>query len=205
MTDPSPMEGDLPQISLQALRQNDQAAWHAAYPRLLGAAWRAVQQKWPTATLSEREELACAILTKHVITPLIEQEEGLAAQQTASFRRMQSFSDLLSMTIHICKLRTIDHIRRSVTEARAKEHLAKEQATVETSAVPHFGWSWEGLDQLIDQLKPPKPELVRDRFVLGLTVPEIAEKRTMPIGTVHSHLSRSMTILSNLVASQKPA
>ncbi len=56
---------------------------------------------------------------------------------------------------------------------------------------------------LVDQLDEPYKSLVELRYLKELSYEEIAEKRSMPLGTVKAQLFRSRSLLANLIRKSK--
>ena len=177
---------DLP--TLAQLRANDSAAWAEAYALL----WRAVLSV-VHATLGparvDAENVAANILAEEIVP-------GVLQPRSDSFNQISTFDDLLSVSRAIARNRTIDFIRRS---ARRPEMLMAELPEVPAEA--SSGRS-DLLAMVSSHLQPPDPELFHERFVLGYTTREIAERRGMSHGTVVSRFARALENLRQVLGAE---
>lgn len=174
---------------MEKLRACDRAAWEDAYPLL----WRTLQACLTSplgfATQNDLENLAAEILAEEVMPQVLE-------PKTDSFNQIRSFDDLLNMTRAIAKLRAIDFIRK---RSRRPEELMAEVPEAPVLGVPGAEAASDLMDFALAHLEPPDPELFLDRFQLGLTTRQIAEKRGMSHGTVVSRFSRAFAKLRPLL------
>lgn len=84
-------------------------------------------------------------------------------------------------------------IRQARTVEAEAGHLPREDATgdrVSESAVASLV-----VRQALDQLGPPQDEVLRLAFLEDLSYPQIAERLSLPLGTVKSHVHRGLAAL----------
>jgi DNA-directed RNA polymerase specialized sigma24 family protein len=185
---------------LERLRENDDAEWRRAYPLLWTAAMATARDRLGDG--GDLENLTADLLCNEVIP-------GMLGQRGESFVALGSFEELLRLTRSITVRRCIDEIRK---RCRRKEVLVAEVLVAE---VPEMAWfpedatgrsglwcEWMMLIQR--ELDPPDHELFHDRFSLGITTREIAQRRGMPHGTVVSRFARALKRLSVLLKSAEP-
>lgn len=183
----------IPVIALEELRANRHVAWQAAYPQL----WRVVQGAM-LAVLgrlpADLDNLAADLLAREIIP-------GVLQPRTEAFQRLGSFEGLLHLAAAIARNRAIDHLRQ---RARRPEDCV--ECPPETAFGQEATGSSLAADDLLDfvmrQLSPPDPELFQDRFVLGLTTREIAERRGLSHGTVVSRFARALEKLRPLLSAE---
>lgn len=184
---------DLP-INLDKLRENDPTEWGLAYPLLWQAMMATGRGKLSTGDL---ENIASDVICKEIIP-------GLLMQTSAFFNNLVSFAALLSLARQIISRRCIDEIRRQVSrkmdfyaEVPEQEWQPDQSAT--------GGRTWKEWMTLVQQeLDPPDPDLFYDRFGLGLTTRQIAERRGIPHGTVVSRFARALKGLASILNSERP-
>lgn len=175
--------------SLPALRSpveaTSSAAWDLAYPLLWEAGMRVAVVKLDGEALrTDREDAVSTALTQLV--------RGIVEGRGNSFNQIASWDDLLSMMRHIVRQRIKD-IHRSRSRNREDGMAEVPEAAPEPSPQPAFLMS-ELLAE-VDRLRPPLPDLFRDRFVEGWSTDEIAARRAMNRNTILGHFSKGFAIL----------
>ena len=184
-----------PAISVEALRSHDprinRQAWNDAYPWLLSAGMALARRllagnSWESA----REDLVSTALSQVV--------EGLIEGNSEFFNQITSFNDLIGMTRTIVRRRVVDlHRARARSLEDAVEHLPEPAA--DSGGLP---FSWTDLDEYLAKLGPPKPDLFRDRFYLGLTTRDIADRRKLPHGSVCQHFADGLRLLRDWIEAE---
>jgi RNA polymerase sigma factor (sigma-70 family) len=197
------MPPDAPEIpNLIALRANDGAAWEAAYPLLWDAGIKVACINLGGGQHSQnREDL--------VADALSQLQQGMVrgdGKDPNLFKQIAAWRDLVSMMCLITERRIADFLRKKYRrgeEIHADPTLAEDAIPVAASAEPD--WDSELLWGLIGRLPPPKPDLLLDRFVRGMSASEVAEKRNLPRNTVLSHWSSALqTLRSWLTGANSP-
>lgn len=184
---------EFPEISLEALGRGDEAAWHEAHPVLFREAWITARGAMLPGFGIDAEDLAQQVITDEVMP-------GLRRPRQGSFQMIRTFADLVRLTKAITKLRAIDMIRK----ARRRREDALPEAWenllggTDDPADPNHETFW----RLVGRLKPPKPELFADHYIGGLGYTEISEQRSMPLGTVCSHMKRGHDVLRRLLENE---
>jgi DNA-directed RNA polymerase specialized sigma24 family protein len=131
-----------------------------------------------------------------------------------SHNQFRSMGDLKGMMFTITRRRLLDFHRKKFRrgeESHADPALAG--GAMESSAVDGdmdsegvWGLVPEGLDdpaklwELVGRLKPPKPELLEDRFIHQLSAAEVEAKRGIARNTVLSHWHLSMKTLRRWIS-----
>ncbi len=185
-------ENDPPPPDVALLRVNDGAAWEAAYPLLWDAGIKvACIHLGGTQHAQNREDLVADALSQLQRALAGKDENG-----ENSFNQIATWRDLTGMMCLITERRIADFLRKKYRrgeEIHADPTLAETALPVSTEAAPD--WDSEELWGLIGRLPPPKPELLLDRFVLGMSASEVSEKRKLPRNTVLSHWSAALQTL----------
>jgi RNA polymerase sigma factor (sigma-70 family) len=193
MSDEAPETPELP-----LLRANDGASWEKAYPLLWDAGIKVAFINLGGAQHSQnREDL--------VAEALGQLQQGLVrgdGREENIFNQISGWRDLVRMMCLITERRIADFLRKKYRrgeEIHADPTLAGEAVVPVTGAEPD--WDSELLWGLIGRLPPPKPEVLLDRFVLGMSASEVAEKRNIPRNTVLSHWSAGLQTLRTWLTS----
>lgn len=155
------------------------AAWHSAYPLLWDAglriAWHCLRGgEWA----AQREDIVATALAQ------------LVAGANEICNAARSFDDVAGVMKTIVRRRTIDFLRQ---QAGRPEVLVADvpDRPAENPAPADGAELWAE----VARLDPPLPDLFTDRFVLGWTTTEIAERREMKLNTVLSHFHRGFQSL----------
>ena len=109
---------------------------------------------------------------------------------------LATFDDLVAVLKTTVRRRVIDFLRQ---RARRPEVLVAEVPETLVDADPSAGDA-TALWMEVARLDPPLPDLFSDRFLLGWTTSEIAERRQMKVNTVLSHFHRGFRVLRERVA-----
>lgn len=171
-----------PSIRLSDLARGDEAAWKAAYPELYRQAWIVAKARLRSGLGVDIEGLASSVIADEVMP-------GLKKMSAQSFKDLRNFDDLIRLVRKIAAYRAISQIRW--VQRRKEEEMPEDwdlPQTVETGQDHGNEDFW----LLVGTLKPPKPELFADYFLGDLKYPEIAEKHSMPLGSVCSHFKRGL-------------
>lgn len=143
---------------------------------------------------ADLDNLAADLLAREIIP-------GVLQPRTEAFERLQTFEGLLHLTAAIARNRAIDHLRQRMRRPEdGVEQLPEPSAGPETPAAAAV--ADDLLAFVLRQLAPPDPELFHDRFVLGYTTREIAERRGLSHGTVVSRFARALEKLRPLLAAE---
>jgi DNA-directed RNA polymerase specialized sigma24 family protein len=186
-TAPAPARCD---VSLAALRSLDSAtnrdAWNTAYPWLWSAGTRLASRLLSGSEWEQQREDATAIAIAQVVHGIVEGTSDV-------FNQIDTFDDLLSMTLTIVRRRITDfHRSRSRSREDAVDELP-EIIGADTPVTARF--SAAELRDQISALDPPNPALFMDRFFGGMTTREVAAKHAMPHGTVLTHFAQGLRLL----------
>jgi len=169
---------------LARLRERDEGAWTEAFgilfPMAFRSAWR-VSPNWEDA-----EEVAMKTLSEISTKPELLDKKG------------KSFDDLKKLTVAIARRRAIDEVRKGMAEKRGEgkvDSLDEEKDDLAGALDLRKDVELAELVGLViqvaeDDLSEKERNLLFDRFTLGLTLREIAEKRDLPEGSVGVTLGR---------------
>lgn len=180
------MHEKYPDISLDDLADDDEAAWSEAYPILYREIHLAVRRVLSSNLRVDWDEIACSVITDEV-------RPGLRLRRTSSFRRLGNFSQLVVLSKGIAAKRSIDVARRNMRkgEQSLPEFWGETFESMATEGL-EINEGMESFRRLVSRLKPPRPEIFFDHYVLGMTYAEIAEKHMIPLSTVCSHFRRGL-------------
>jgi RNA polymerase sigma factor (sigma-70 family) len=106
-------------------------------------------------------------------------------------------SDLEGMMKTIVRRRLLDHLRQKYRRAIVPFDETAPQPV--QSSTPADEVEAAELWQTIAELDPPLPDLFTDRFLLGWTTTEIAERRGLNANTVLSHFHRGFARLRGIL------
>lgn len=178
-------DGDLPELN--ALRFGQRAAWDVMYRRL----WDAGMKVVCTGLAGDQHRAEREDLVQNAIAELHRKFFG-----ENSLNQFRSTNDVCGMMHTITSRRLVDFHRRNYRRREDAHAEPPETGAVSPEAEPEGG-AWNlvagGLDdtarlwELVGRLKPPKPELLEDRFIHQLSASDVEAKRGMPRGTVLSH------------------
>ncbi|TDU67295.1 RNA polymerase sigma factor (sigma-70 family) [Prosthecobacter fusiformis] len=173
---------------MQALRSTDpgisRRSWAQAYPLLWEAAQRLARRLLAGDSHEHDREDLCATAMQQFVT-------GLVQSSSESFNQISTWDDCLSMMRHILRLRVLDFFR---AQGRNREDAMEAVPDIPTPPRTDAA-SLSELLALVDELDPPKPDLLRDRFVDGYSTDEIAQRRQMNRNTVVSHFAQGLRYL----------
>lgn len=163
------------------------AAWRLAYPLLWESghrvAWHCLRgAEWA----AQRDDLVATALAQ-----LVEGAENFCNPAA-------SFDDVLGVMKTLVRRRTIDFLRQ---QARRPEVLVAE---VPDSPIDARTDDAAEVWAEVARLDPPLPDLFTDRFVLGWSTSEIAERRQMNVNTVLSHFHRGFRALRTKLTDYRP-
>ena len=191
---------------LNALRFGHRAAWSDLYARL----WDVGMKVVCPGLSGERHRQDREDIVQNAVFEL--HRKFFAADSGNQFA---SAGDVCGMMHTIASRRLADFHRRNYRrkeDSHADPALAEGAASAPAESGDEDGvWDLvaEGLDEpgklweLAGRLKPPKPDLLADRFVLGLSASEVETKRGIPRGTVLSHWHASMKQLRTWLTARK--
>lgn len=111
--------------------------------------------------------------------------------EAKSFDSVETVEHLRNLFYRVLRARITD-VHRKVVPLPEIEAPPPEETSVET---PIGDDIWP----LVAKLKPPKPELIEAKFILGLTTDEMARSFSMSRNTVLSHLRRGLITLKKLL------
>jgi len=197
---PMPSSQPSPEPDLESLRSGEERvsaeAWARAYPLLRIAGMQVARARLAGRSHEhDREDI--------VATALGQMVRGIAEKRTKSFNRISSWDDCLRMMRSLTRSRLADfHRERYRNREDAVESLPEPEGAAVAEVVP-FGPGMEDVFVEIDRLDPPMPELFRDRFVEGLTIDEIAERRDLNRNTLCTWFAKSLAILRTRLARQE--
>lgn len=178
--------------SVPLLRANDGASWEKAYSLLWDAGIKVACINLGGAQYAQNREDLVAEALSQLQQGLVRGDE----KEGNLFNQMSAWRDVISMMCLITERRIADFLRKKYRrgeEIHADPTLA--EAAVHPVAAAEPDWDSELLWALIGRLPPPKPELLTDRFVLGMSASEVSEKRNLPRNTVLSHWSSALQTL----------
>lgn len=188
--------------SVALLRAGDGDAWEAAYPLLWDAGIKVACIHLGGGQHGQnREDLVADALSQ-----LQRSLAGADEKDGNSFNQIRSWRDLTSMMCLITERRIADFLRKKYRrgeEIHADPMLAEGVLSAPPDAVPD--WDSEQLWGLIGRLPPPKPDVLLDRFVLGMSASEVSEKRNLPRNTVLSHWNSALQTLRGWLTNSHPS
>ena len=171
--------------SIEWLQTGDSRAWDAAFPSLWPLAWSAANRRLSHFSPGIVEDIAIEAIRE-------------AAEQVDQ-RRVESYEMLRRLTVVIANRRALDHIRRMSALQRAAQ--ATEPLEGHEDLPTNTPGPFDRLDSvdlarfltdLADNLPPNQRLLLKGFYLEGLRQAELAEKYSMPIGTIGATLSRAL-------------
>ena len=175
---------------LAALQRGDDAAWHEAFRRLYPAAFAAARHPLASLTPTEAEDVAIEALT--LLLPKVKQ--------------VAAFGELRLLVITIASRKAISEKRRQLADKRGGGDVTsldamQDDETIRFEPAEQLVCHLDGtdlhelsrlLDAALSGLEPRQAELAPRLPVHHLSYKELAEKYTMPIGSVGVSLARSL-------------
>jgi|GEM_PF-988708 len=174
-------------VSVQALRTGDAAAWSAAYPLLWEAGMTLARIRLAGGRFEpDREDLESTALRQFM--------RGLIEGKVESFNQIATWDDCLGMTRHIVRSRIMDFLR---ARERSREDAVEELSEPPPDATPEARFNLTELLTEVNRLEPnpPLPQVFRDRFIEGWSTDEIASRRSINRNTVLSHFAKGFRVL----------
>lgn len=183
---------DLSQSEAAVVRDLD-----ALVERMRAGHERALEELYD-ATVGKLYALASAILRSAVDTEEIVCETYAYAWANAA-RFDASRASALGWLLMLCRSRALDRLRQRRATANRLDVVALEE-TADISAAQPFDilslmQQRSSVYAALSQLTPERRHLVSLAFLRGLTHQEIADATQLPLGTVKSHLRRSLVQL----------
>ncbi len=187
---PRYMEGPFLDEFLNRLATDEDEAWNEAYLPLYQALWKSVEL-FPGFGI-DRDDLIQEVI--------LEIRKNLMAGESGTLASVRNFEELTRMARRIAKCRKIDLIR----SVKRKKEESLPEGWDEILGADEGGGSdlLDNLVGLLNQLDPPKPEILKDHFIGGFTQAEIAARRNLRPGTVASHIFRGLKLLKAMVLEQ---
>ena len=183
---------DLSQSEAAVVRDLD-----ALVERMRGGQERALEELYD-ATVGKLYALASAILRSAVDTEEIVCETYAYAWANAG-RFDASRASALGWLLMLCRSRALDRLRQRRATVNRLDVVALEE-TADASAEQPFDilslmQQRSSVYAALSQLTPERRHLVSLAFLRGLSHQEIADATQLPLGTVKSHLRRSLVQL----------
>lgn len=180
-------------LNLIALHRGERAAWEVAF-----------QQLWPIVVAAVRRPGA-GLDAQDVEDVAIDSLKELAAVCT----RAGSVDELMALATTLAKRRAQDAWRRKSAAKRGRgQTLSLSQFEDAEESQWEAADPGPTTDRLVEQreamelaakalslLDPPAPAMLRDHFLHGLTLSELAVKYAMPLGSVGVKLGRALKLL----------
>ena len=183
---------DLSQSEVAVVRDLD-----ALVERMRGGQERALEELYD-ATVGKLYALASAILRSATDTEEIVCETYAYAWANAA-RFDASRASALGWLLMLCRSRALDRLRQRRATANRLDVVALEETADASAAQPFDILSLmqqrSSVYAALSQLTPERRHLVSLAFLRGLTHQEIADATQLPLGTVKSHLRRSLVQL----------
>ena len=183
---------DLSQSEASVVRDLD-----ALVERMRGGQERALEELYDV-TVGKLYALASAILRSAVDTEEVVCETYAYAWANAA-RFDASRANALGWLLMLCRSRALDRLRQRQATANRLDVVALEETADASAAQPFDILSLmqqrSSVYAALSQLTPERRHLVSLAFLRGLTHQEIADATQLPLGTVKSHLRRSLVQL----------
>jgi RNA polymerase sigma factor (sigma-70 family) len=168
--------------------------WARAYPFLHEAGRRVAAVRLAGARWeSDREDLVAAALHQFV--------RGLIENSPKSFKQIRSWDDCLGMMRRIVRSRVTDFHRSAGRNLEDSVETLPEPEVIAFPGTEEI--DAEALQLEVDRLDPPMPELFRDRFIEGLTLAEIAERRGINRNTLCTWFADALAKLRQRLGSKE--
>ncbi len=113
-------------------------------------------------------------------------------------------SDLEGMMKTIVRRRLLDHLRQKYRRDIIPLDETIAASLTDAAAPPDDDAQAAELWQTVAELDPPLPDLFTDRFLLGWTTTEIAQRRGLNANTVLSHFHRGFARLREKLTDHQP-
>ena len=164
--------------------------WPAIYQQLWDIGQRIVLAMLRGAEyLADREDIVSTAMTQTV--------HGYLEKNPLSRNVPPPFSDLEGMMRTITRRRAIDFIRQQ--SRRPTIPIASAPTLSSREPDPSDQAAAADLWRRVADLDPPLPDLFMDRFLLGWSTTEIAQRRQLNPNTVLSHFHRGFKLLREIL------
>ena len=164
----------------------NERAWNEAYPILYKLGMKIANSRLAGMDHEEDRQDVVQTAIMQLNNGLMGVKRDGSASTAKSFQAVESVEHLRNLFYRIVRARIADFLRRK-TDVEEEESIPPDSRRE----------IWE----LVDQLKPPKPELFVARFLYGYSTDEIAEKFEMSRNTVVSHFHRGLKTLREMEVS----
>jgi RNA polymerase sigma-70 factor (ECF subfamily) len=125
-----------------------------------------------------------------------EAEDILQDVYVAAWRRADTFDpargSALTWLITLGRNRTIDRMRQHREEPLDEDMPEIEDEAPTPAAVAELSEERKRLERCLQQLEPKQSGVVREAFFTGVTYSELAERLSVPLGTMKSWIRRSL-------------
>ncbi|MDF1823928.1 MAG: sigma-70 family RNA polymerase sigma factor [Verrucomicrobiales bacterium] len=175
-------------ISLRELRDGHSSRWTEAFERLWKVGWLSARRKLPFDSDMELEDLVSRVLGKEIVPQLVSPEQE-------SFRRAQTFDDILNLTSRIISNRAIDEIRKRARRPGLSNLEAVPEKETAVVADEVSSGRCEEVQLAVGSLEERYRDVIEDFYFEELSTEEIARKRGRPKGSVCSDLVKARQIL----------
>jgi RNA polymerase sigma-70 factor (ECF subfamily) len=179
-------EGERDMVLIQRLAQKDGAALGELYDR--------------------HSRLLFSLIVR-IVGQRGEAEEILQEVFLAAWRRAATYNPALGAPVGwlvgIARNRALDRLRANDTRARALEAASRE--TPGTGTPEHDASACEtrrDVARALGALPAEQRELIEQAYFLGLTHSELAERHSLPLGTVKTRIRSGMTVLRQQLSSR---
>ena len=92
----------------------------------------------------------------------------------------------------IARRRVIDRVRKASRRPDTQPIASFDEPAVEAEKATEIAEESRRVLAVIDALDPPQPEVIRHSVMDGLTHAQIAERLSLPLGTVKTHIRRGL-------------
>ncbi|MEM1293908.1 MAG: sigma-70 family RNA polymerase sigma factor [Verrucomicrobiota bacterium] len=168
-------------------------AWRQAYPIFWKLGMKVASLKLAGEARQQDREDCVQLAIVQLRNGLLGVRMDGSDSEAKSFDSVTTIEHLRNLYYRVLRARITDVHRKT---AAIPENLEPESE--ETAPSPNEPMADE-IWPLVAKLKPPKPELIEAKFILGLTTDEMARSFAMSRNTVLSHLRRGLITLKKLL------
>jgi RNA polymerase sigma factor (sigma-70 family) len=174
--------------SIYLLKQGDDFAWQSAFRILWPCAFHAAQHPLAMLTPSEAEDVASEAL----------EELTRCVEKVKDFEELKPFVSRIAYCLAISLRRKKMAAKRGAAQTSSLEQMQESgETTWEPSTLENLNpTDLKELDAILQKgmllLDDQASRMIEDHFLSGLSYKEIADKYKVPLGTVCTHIARSL-------------